>query len=160
MKLRFSPIDLARDSDLCVEFRRDSYASSFENGGGIFDAENGEDGADYLSWLAERITEFPEGCVHAYLGDRIVGQLEARIRNPELGYVNLFYLVPDCRGTSLGEELHKYLELTMRSRSIKRVQLTVGTGNARAMAYYTKHGWKSLGFKDPGERVYLMELGL
>ena len=99
--LQFSTIDISKNSDICVKFRRESYTSSFEDGDRVFDSENCMNGQHYLSWLKERIAEFPIGCVHANLKGTIVGQLESRIRSAELGYVNLFYLAPEFRGTSL-----------------------------------------------------------
>lgn len=141
-----------------MAFRRDSYICSFEDGGPAFDSENGEDGRHYLMWLNDRVIEFPAGCVHAKLGDKIVGQLESRIRTPELGYVNLFYLVPECRGTSLGKELHEYMERTMRYAGVSKVQLSVSPQNGRALAYYQKYGWMNLGYRDREKKVLLMEL--
>lgn len=68
-----------------------------EGGAESFDQQNGADGSGYISWLRDRLGEFPQGCVHAWDGDRIVGQLEFRKRADGTGYVNLFYLVPDVR---------------------------------------------------------------
>ena len=100
--LTFRTIDIPTHAAECVRFRRDSYACSFEDGLERFAAENGADGADYLTWLAKRIKEFPAGCVHAWLGDRIVGQIESRLREDGSGKVNLFYLVPDAAGARFG----------------------------------------------------------
>jgi RimJ/RimL family protein N-acetyltransferase len=143
-----------------VKFRRESYTSSFTDGAEIFDRENGKDGQHYLSWLQDRIVEFPKGCVLARLDGSVVGQLESRLRSAELGYVNLFYLVPEVRGTSLSAELHSYLVSTMRNVGVSRVQLTVSPTNQRAVGYYKKHGWESLGFRDQAQRTLLMELAL
>ena len=144
--LKFATIDLSQNSEICVRFRRESYTSSFPDGGEVFDRENGLDGQHYLSWLQERIADFPEGCVHATLGGAIVGQLESRLRSSCLGYVNLFYLTPEARGTSMGAELHEFMKSVMRKSGVSRVQLTVSSSNDRAVGYYKKHGleWSSI----------------
>src|SRR5579863_4226961 len=110
--LQFRTIELPRDSAICVDFRRDSYACSFPEAG-KFDREHGPDGQSYLEWLATRIAEFPEGFVHVWrntgIRQAIIGQIEMRPRgNPSIGYVNLFYLVPSARGRGLGEALNQY----------------------------------------------------
>jgi ribosomal protein S18 acetylase RimI-like enzyme len=159
-RLQFAPIDLKVNSLPCLAFRRDSYVCSFDDGEERFSRENGQNGELYLSWLKDRIAEFPQGCVHAFLNGDIVGQLEMRLRNKELGYVNLFYLVDCYRGTSLSSELHSYTEKTMKAQGVSRVQLSVSPTNNRALKYYTKHGWKNLGVRGTEVDVFLMELSL
>jgi GNAT superfamily N-acetyltransferase len=46
-------------------------------------------------------------CVHVLLAGEIVGQIEmGRFRlDPSIGYVNLFYLMPDFQGKGLGAQL-------------------------------------------------------
>ena len=105
-QLHFHPIDLSRHGELAIEFRRDSYVCSFGDDQ-IFVEENGADGSGYLEWLRLRLAQFPEGHVHAWRGDEIVGQIEMMIGS-RAGYINLFYLRPDARGFGLGDELHDY----------------------------------------------------
>jgi GNAT superfamily N-acetyltransferase len=158
--LKFSTIDLDLHSDLCVSFRRDAFLCSFHDGERLFEVENGEKGSLYIEWLKERIAEFPQGCVHAFLEDQIVGQLEMRLRSAELGYVNLFYLIPRYRGTSLGAQLHAYLTSTMSGRGVQQLQLTVSTQNKRAIRFYEKNGWRALRYRDAEKKHLLMELQL
>lgn len=158
--LKFSTIDLDAHSDLCVSFRRDAFLCSFTDGQSTFEAENGENGSLYIEWLKDRISEFPQGCVHAMLEDQIVGQLEMRLRSTELGYVNLFYLIPRYRGTSLGAQLHTYATCTMSGRGIQLVQLTVSSQNTRALRFYEKNGWRALRHRDAEKKHLLMELQL
>jgi ribosomal protein S18 acetylase RimI-like enzyme len=158
--LKFSTINLDVYSDLCVSFRRDAFICSFKDGKNAFEVENGENGEQYLAWLRDRIVEFPQGCVHAYLQNEIVGQLEMRLRNPDLGYINLFYVVPKHRGGSIGSELQSYAELTMAARGIRTLQLTVSTLNKRAIRFYEKHGWRGIRHRDSEKKHLLMELQL
>lgn len=159
-RLHFAPIDLKVNSQVCLAFRRDSYVCSFDDGEERFSRENGENGELYLSWLKDRIAEFPQGCVHAFLNGNIVGQLEMRLRSAELGYVNLFYLMDGYRGTSLSCELHSYAVQAMKAQGVRLVQLSVSPTNKRALKYYTKHGWDHLGVRGPESNVCLMELCL
>jgi GNAT superfamily N-acetyltransferase len=103
----FTSIDLSRHADLCVCFRRDAYHCSFPNGAERFNQENGRDSEKYLAWLQKQTAEFPEGCVHVLENGRIVGQIEMSLRS-RLGYVNLFYLIPEARWIGIGDELHRY----------------------------------------------------
>jgi ribosomal protein S18 acetylase RimI-like enzyme len=133
---------------------------SFSDGQSAFEAENGENGSLYIEWLKDRIAEFPQGCVHAYVEDQIVGQLEMRLRNAELGYINLFYLIPQYRGSSLGTELHSYAEHTMSACGMQQLQLTVSTQNQRALRFYQKHGWRAIRHRDHEKKHLLMGLQL
>src|SRR5690348_16579889 len=83
--LAFRTIELPRDADTAVAFRRDSYICSFGS-----DSTFG-DGAAYLEWLADHIAKHPAGHVHVWKGERIIGQIEMLIRRgaPDEGYVNL-----------------------------------------------------------------------
>jgi ribosomal protein S18 acetylase RimI-like enzyme len=143
-ELRFRTIDLERHAELCIAFRRDSYVCSFGDDR-RFEEENGPGGDGYLSWLRERIATYPVGHVHLWQGDTIAGQIEMSIREAGSAYVNLFYLAPAARGTGLGDALHAYaVELLLRER-VETAHLSVSPSNARALRYYTKHGWRDLG---------------
>ena len=158
--LKFETIDCVRHRDLCIQFRRDSYCTSFEDGDRRFAADNGADGAGYIEWLGKRISEFPKGCVHCWLDETIVGQIESRIRDNNSGYVNLFYITPDFRGHGYGRELHNYVIDLFASLGIEIVRLTVSIENERAQGYYRHLGWKDQGFR-PGRtdaRLYQFEI--
>ncbi|WP_173915934.1 N-acetyltransferase [Halobacillus sp. Marseille-Q1614] len=81
----FEEIDIKKHRDTVVQFRKDSFNVSFGNAMGF-----GEEG-EYLSWLAEKIRDFPEGFVLAKEDGKYIGQLELTIREYEgnkIGYVN------------------------------------------------------------------------
>jgi GNAT superfamily N-acetyltransferase len=159
LSLRFEPVDLHRDSDTCIRFRRDSYFCSFGDGEAFDPATGGTTG--YLDRLRQRLAALPEGIVHAWRGDRIVGQIEAQVpADRPGGYVNLFYLVADERGRGAGDELHAYLVSLFRRIGLPAARLSVSPSNARAVRYYSKHGWCDLGPRPGHEIVHLMELTL
>lgn len=155
-RLVFKTIDLNMHASLCVAFRRDSYRCSFGEDG--FFKEAGPDGVHYIEQLRLRITRFPDGYVHAWHGDQIVGQMEMQIlEGPQRGYVNLFYLVEKMRGTGVSVELQDCAMDFMRRHGVSFAQLSVSPTNARALAFYRKHGWRNLGLRPGRDDVNLME---
>jgi GNAT superfamily N-acetyltransferase len=149
----FRTIDVERHIEVAVAFRQDAYRCSFDR-----DEAEGE-AAYYRSWLAERIAQHPRGHVHLWKGDAIVGQLEMAVGNwgDGRGYVNLFYLVPEVRGTGLGDRLHQYFVDYMRTEGAWIARLRVTASNRRAVAYYTTHGWRDVGTQPDDDRVHVME---
>jgi ribosomal protein S18 acetylase RimI-like enzyme len=154
-ELSFRTIDLARDAQTAIAFRRDSYLCSF----GTDEAFVVE---DYLTFLRERIARQPLGHVHVWSEQQIVGQLEMIVRatTPPLGYVNLFYLAAEWRGLGLGSALHQYVVEFMRSAGVALAQLSVSPTNARALAYYRKYSWRDLGPRPDDASVRAMELSI
>ncbi|NEP17415.1 MAG: GNAT family N-acetyltransferase [Leptolyngbya sp. SIO4C1] len=144
--IAFTPIDLSRHADLCMQFRRDAMICSFVDGAQRFERD---DSGCYLDWLKQQIKKWPEGCVHVFKEDSIVGQIEMRQISSSQGYIHLFYLIPELRGQGLGDRLHQYALQTCQQRGLQRVQLACSPTNQRAMAFYQKHGWRDVGVK-PG----------
>jgi len=158
--LRIEPIDLSRHSATCVEFRRDSFHASFGTLDGC-DEEMGADGAIYLAKLRKRMAEVPEGNSHVWLGDRIVGQTEMRLADePNMGYVNLFYLLPEWRKHGLGWRLHEHAVDVFSARGMRGIRLSVSRTNERALAFYRRVGWRRVGLRPHKEVVDLMEYAL
>ena len=156
MSLALEPIDLAAHASVCVAFRRDSFICSF--GVDRFLDEAGPDGVHYVERLHLRTAKFPDGYVHAWHGDEIVGQIEMQIlETPRRGYVNLFYLVQHMRGAGVSGELHEYAMSFMRRQGVQFVQLSVSPTNMRALAFYRKHGWRDLGLRPGRDNVHLMQ---
>jgi GNAT superfamily N-acetyltransferase len=158
--LRIAPIDLARDSAACIAFRRDSFFESFGTHDGV-EAEMGADGGLYLEKLGKRMSEVPEGNSHLWHGDRIIGQTEMRLSDePGMGYVNLFYLVPEWRGKGLGRLLHEHAVQVFAARGLRGIRLSVSHTNEHAMRFYRRLGWKRVGFRANKETMEILELAL
>jgi ribosomal protein S18 acetylase RimI-like enzyme len=155
-ELSFRTIELERDAETAVAFRRDSYLCSF----GTDEAFGGV--AAYLAWLRDRIARQPLGQVHVWRGQQIVGQLEMVVQatTPPRGYINLFYLAPEWRGRGLSAALHQYALEFMRDGGASQVRLSVSPSNARALAYYRKYAWRGLGPRPDDASLLLMELSL
>ena len=152
--LEFRTIDLVRDADAAVAFRRDSYICSF----GTDEAFGQVD--SYLDWLRERISRQPRGHVHIWNGASLIGQLEMLVQqtSPVRGYINLFYLVPEMRGRGFGDAIQHYAIEHMRAGGARFVRLSVSPTNTRAISYYLKHSWRDLGPRPDDASVRLMEL--
>lgn len=102
MKLIFRTIDTDKDKDTIIKFRKDSYVVSFGTEAGFGDEH------EYLQRMEERVRKFPDGQVIIEKDQGPIGQMELQIREfegTEIGYVNLFYLIPEYRSKGLGKEL-------------------------------------------------------
>lgn len=144
--LTFRPIDFGRHGDLCVRFRADATACGDGNADAFF-ATAGPEGGDYITALRAYHADLPEGCVHVWLGQLVIGQIELmRDRfDPQAGKLNLLYLVPECRRRGLGQLLEKYAADLFADIGCRRMWLRVATANAGAAAFYAKHGWADCG---------------
>jgi ribosomal protein S18 acetylase RimI-like enzyme len=160
-RFRIEPIDLERHLATCVAFRRESFVASFGSSAGI-EEEMGENEESYLRQLRGRMAEVPEGNAHLWEEGRIVGQTEMRLvpGDPSVGYVNLFYVVPECRGRGLGRMLHEHAASVFRARGMQRMRLSVSTQNAMAIGFYRKLGWVSVGTRPNRERMEILEFAL
>jgi ribosomal protein S18 acetylase RimI-like enzyme len=152
--LAFRTIELPRDANTAVDFRRDSYVCSFGSDDAFGRRET------YLQWLTDRIARHPAGHVHVWNGDAVIGQIEMHLQpdSPDQGYINLFYLVSSARGHGFGDALHAYAVDFMRVRDARRITLSVSPTNERAVAYYLKHGWRDCGPRPRDRSVHLFEL--
>lgn len=102
MKLIFRTIDTDKDKDTIIKFRKDSYVVSFGTEAGFGDEHA------YLQRMEERVRKFPDGQVILEKDQEPIGQMELQIREYEgieIGYVNLFYLIPEYRSKGLGKKL-------------------------------------------------------
>jgi GNAT superfamily N-acetyltransferase len=137
--LLFRNIDLPRDSETIIKFRRDSYIISFG------DERLFGDNVSYLKKIAERLLKFPGGLIIVEVDGEPVGQVELQIKkveNKEIGYVNLFYLIPEYRGKGYGVYLIKYTEDFFSKYDVKEYQLRVSPTNKRAIKFYEKTGFQ------------------
>ncbi|WP_236888081.1 GNAT family N-acetyltransferase [Cytobacillus oceanisediminis] len=65
----------------------------------------------------------------------------------EIGYVNLYYLIPEKRGMGLGFKLHDYALKFFKASNLKEYHLRVSTSNQNALAFYEKNGMKKIRLK-------------
>jgi ribosomal protein S18 acetylase RimI-like enzyme len=139
--LSFRSIDLSKDTETIIKFRRDSYVISF-GGDNLFG-----DNESYLKKIEDRLEKFPGGIVLVEKDGKPVGQVELQIKafdSKRVGYINLFYLIPEYRGKGYGSKLIAYTEHFFQENNIIEYQLRVSTTNKRAIRFYKKQGFNFL----------------
>lgn len=58
----------------------------------------------------------------------------------EIGYVNLYYLIPEKRGVGLGSHIHEYAIKFFKNNNLSEYHLRVSPTNKHAIAFYKKNG--------------------
>jgi ribosomal protein S18 acetylase RimI-like enzyme len=165
-RLRFETIDLEKHWELLLAFSEETYRASNFPEEKVQELMNGDGQKKYREFLKGRITTFPEGTVFALLGDEIVAQLTIRHGPKESenykmaedeGYVNLFYVTPKHRGTFVADALDQYVVDYLTGKGCTWARLTMNKDNARAAAYYKKHGWVDDGPREEELGLRLMK---
>jgi len=159
--LYFKSIDLSSTTDLCVLFREDSFVASF--GDAIKFYEEDQKGAQrYLEWLRNKLEKDPASAVHVWEGSTIIGQMELGVfkDEPNIGNVNLYYLVPEKRGIGLSRYLDEYAVQHLKGLGLKKARLSVSPTNIRAIRFYEKYGWQDIGPRPGRPEVHFMEKSL
>ncbi|MFA5576499.1 MAG: GNAT family N-acetyltransferase [Tissierellaceae bacterium] len=148
--MRFEPIDIKEHRDYIIAFRRDSFVVSFGSDEDFGDEE------EYLDWVRTRSSEFPQGFVMVWEDETPIGQIELTIREymgKTIGYINLYYLIPEKRGLGLGKELHKYALHFFKGYGVGEYHLRVSPTNRHALPFYYKNGIQRIGFEYGGKVI-------
>lgn len=154
--IEFRKVNITDDIDTCIEFRKDSYVSSFPDSD---DWKDHWDEKQYVSWLKKHITEFPDGVWHIWNDTEIIGQLEFAYLG-ENGHVNLYYLTAANRGKGYSGALQKHVVSVLRKKGCLFAFLRVSPTNKRARNYYEKHRWQDCGIDEKHNYVRLYKLNL
>jgi ribosomal protein S18 acetylase RimI-like enzyme len=164
--LKFEPINLQKDSAICVKFRADSFSASFGHDRDFW-GEDGQGDMRYLEWLKKKLSLSPQMAFHLWSRAEIIGQVELDFYkgDKEVGYVNLYYLSPSYRGCGVSTCLDQFVVNFFVSLGLRKILLSVSPDNTRAIAFYKKHGWNDLGPRFSDEelernripQVHLME---
>ncbi|MGG5252650.1 GNAT family N-acetyltransferase [Neobacillus sp. SM06] len=148
--MEFIPIDIHQHQKYVIRFRRDSFIVSFGT-----DKDFGEE-QEYLNWLKQQSDKYPQGFVLVFENDKPIGQLELTVKQYEgkdIGYVNLYYLIPEKRGMGLGSELHEYALNFFKASSLTEYHLRVSPSNRVALAFYMKNGMKKIKYEMDGKVI-------
>lgn len=140
-KMEFIPIETNKHKEYVIPFRRDSFIVSFGT-----DKDFGDENK-YLNWLQQHSEKNPKGFVLVVENEVPIGQLELNVKEyegKEIGYVNLYYLVPEKRGMGLGSILHEYAIKFFKNNNVSEYHLRVSTTNNHAIAFYKKNGMKQI----------------
>lgn len=156
--LEFRPINVEQSQDLCVRFRADSFVCSFGSADRFYE-EDGSGADRYLHWLRQRIIKIPNSCVHLWQGEQIIGQIEMGrwIHDPNIGYVNLFYLIPEFRGQGFGQQLDRYTANFFNQLGLQSARLSASLTHLVAMRFYLRQGWVDLGQREDAPEVHYLE---
>ena len=160
-ELEFKPIDLEKNLDVAIRFREDAFICSFGIGDKFWQ-ENGPKAERYVEWLKAKLDNDPYSAVHVWRSQQIIGQMELGSFKPEpsIGYINLYYIIPEFRGAGLSHVLDEYAVTYLRSKGHKKALLSVSPSNLRALRYYTRMGWVDIGVRPGLPEVNLMEKNL
>lgn len=142
--LNFRAIDMEKDKDMMIQFRKDAFVVSFGT-------EEGFDETGYLMRMREKVNKFPDGQVIIEVEHRPIGQMELHTTEyggTEIGYVNLYYLIPEYRGKGLGKKLVHYAENYFRQLKVAEYHLRVSPTNQTAIHLYLKSGMVKLREED------------
>ncbi|WKA52840.1 GNAT family N-acetyltransferase [Planococcus liqunii] len=143
-------IDLETQREILIQFRKDSFAVSFGSTQEFGDEE------DYLKWVAAKSLQFPDGFMVVMEDERPIGQLELTLTVYEersIGYVNLYYLIPDKRGLGLGKTLHEYALNFFIENGVKEYHLRVSPSNLPALSFYRNAGMEEIGLELGGKVI-------
>lgn len=139
--MKFIPIDVSKYKEYVVSFRKDSFIVSFGT-----DKDFGDEN-EYLDWLEQQTLKNPKGFVLIVENDMPIGQLELTIKEYEakqIGYVNLYYLIPEKRGMGIGSLLNEYAITFFKDNNVTEYHLRVSPTNKHAIAFYKKNGMKQI----------------
>jgi ribosomal protein S18 acetylase RimI-like enzyme len=138
--MEFKSIDIRIHKEYIIPFRRDSFVVSFGTNKDFNEKE-------YLDWVKQRLVKNPQGFVLITENELPIGQLELTVKEYEgkvIGYVNLYYLIPEKRGMGLGSLLHDYAIKYFKNNNVSEYHLRVSPTNKQAIAFYTKNGMKPI----------------
>lgn len=157
-KLTFAPIDLDTAAEIAITFRADSFVCSFGSDERFYESD-GKGHERYLGWLQNLRQSMPGSCVHVWQANTIIGQIEMnRFKSqPEIAYVNLFYLAPAYRNRGLGHYLDQYAMTYFADLGFQSARLSVSPTNLQATRFYRKNGWCDLGPQLGHAEVHLMQ---
>ncbi|QKE76107.1 GNAT family N-acetyltransferase (plasmid) [Arthrobacter citreus] len=148
--MEFVPIDISIHKDYVIPFRRDSFIVSFGT-----DKDFGDEN-QYLNWLQQQSSQNPNGFVLVVENDIPIGQLELTVKEYDgkvIGYVNLYYLIPEKRGEGLGSLLHVYAINFFETNNVSEYHLRVSSTNKQAIAFYKKNRMKQIKTEMDGKVV-------
>lgn len=137
----FRRINVEKDHETLLKFRKDSFLVSLGT------ADTFGDPNQYLAWMALQTVFYPDGFLLMEHDGKVVGQLEVETityQGRQVGYVDLFYLIPGYRGKGYGKIQVDRAESYLRSQGMLEYHLRVSATNKYAIRFYDKHGFHLL----------------
>ncbi|WP_347320487.1 GNAT family N-acetyltransferase [Rossellomorea sp. RS05] len=145
-------IDVDKHREIIVSFRRDSFRVSFGTNRDF-------DEKEYVRWVEKQSDLFPDGFILLMEEGVPIGQLELTVKDYEdskIGYVNLYYLIPERRGSGMGNKLHQYALQFFRNQGVSEYHLRVSPSNRQALGFYHRNGMTVLKRELDGKVLRMM----
>jgi probable phosphoglycerate mutase len=139
--LRFTPMDLSRDSELYSRCYRDGWEAAHGTMKGYSDSR-------CLRTAMRVSAALPASLMKAYSGEDFAGIIELdleRMSEDGAGWISLCYLCPQFRGRGFGVQLLGHAVSVYRNLGRKTLRLHVSEKNGRGIAFYEKHGFRRTG---------------
>ncbi|MCM2603271.1 GNAT family N-acetyltransferase [Rossellomorea marisflavi] len=136
--MNLQKIDIDKHRDVIISFRRDSFKVSFGT-------DQDFDEEEYVRWVQDQSALFPDGFILLMEKGVPIGQLELTVKDYEdskIGYVNLYYLIPERRGSGMGNKLHQYALQFFRTQGVSEYHLRVSPSNHQALSFYKRIGMR------------------
>ena len=122
--LVFRPIDLHQHREIFLAFIRDTHLCSFGSMDGFSDDIHGEE--LLVERIRKRLIDEPLSCLHVWKNEQIVGQLHlGQFVDPDVGYINLLYVVPECRGMGIASLIEDYASAFLQGQGFQSARLSV-----------------------------------
>ena len=156
-KLTYRPLNLHHHRDLIIQYRVDAFICSFGNADKFWKKD--PQAEQYIEWLHSKLAIDPNSMAHVLLDDVIIGQIElGHFKNdPKIGYVYLFYLVPEMRGKNLASQLDQYAMHYFHNEGYKSAMLSVSPSNTRVIKFYERMGWHKSDIQHDDRELIFME---
>jgi GNAT superfamily N-acetyltransferase len=148
--MKIEPVNLDKNIDLCLAFRRDAHIISYGS-------DKKFDANECSAWFESLQKDPLSGFQHVILDNHIVGQIEFRSHfqeNNNAGYINLLYLLPTYRRKGIGKKIQNYVFSTFLANGCFSAYLRYLPRNVSAEKFYINTGWTPVGL--PNQRGQLM----
>ncbi len=157
LDLEFLPVDVDRHAALCIQFAEDTEICRFGSAMQLH-GEDGDWAERYVQRMRDKLSADPESCLHVWRGGEIVGQMNlGRFVDPSVGYINVFYVAPACRGEGVADGMEQYATDWFKRRGFASARLSVTPSNVRAVHFYLRSGWRDLGPREDKPELHNME---
>jgi|GEM_PF-2173763 len=155
--LSFKPVDLDAHAELCVRFALDLQVLGFGSAEG-FHGPDGKGAERHIAHLHKRAASWPGCLVHVWRGEQIIGQINVSCvdSDPDIGYINLLYLVPEARGRGLGTLPETYAWAFLTGHGCRSLRLSASVANTPAWRFYQRNGWQDPGPREDAPGVHLL----
>lgn len=118
--------------------------------------------AAMLLGLLHRFQQDGSWCVIAFDGDAPAGHVTVRpehddggAQRTDLARLTHLFVREQYWGSGLADQLHELAVEGMRERGFSSACLWTPVGQARARAFYERHGWQRTGARDPDNELEL-----